>query len=154
MSASERPHDAGGPRPENQRRRAEIRGPRRSLIGLLVVVAVAAIVFVVSRRSDRPYLGMPAGYLAGSSGLVLAIVIAGTQATAAVLLLVHAVRARLAAAIAAGVLVASAVALIMSMLGVAWFPAVLFFIGFVELLLVAGATPRKAARRKHQPGRR
>jgi hypothetical protein len=151
MSASERPSDVGGPRPENQRKRTELQKPRRSLIGTLVVVAIGAIAFIAMRRSEQ--LGLPAGYLTGSSATVAAVVIAGAHALAAVLLAVRFVRARHVAAVAASLLVVSSVTLIVLMLGVVWVPAVLFFIGFVELLLVAAATPRKPAHRKHVPGR-
>ena len=153
MTASTRPSDAGGPRPENQRKRAEIRGPRQALIGMLAVVAIGAIAVLVLRRSDASFLGLPPDYLAGSSGLVPAVLIAGSHAAAAALLALHSPRARVGAAIAAFLMIASSVVVIVSMLGVAWVPALMFFIGFVELLLVAGSTPRKPARRNHAPGR-
>ena len=50
--------------------------------------------------------------------------------------------------------IGSAAVLMMSTFGVGWFPALLFFIGLIELLLVAGSTPRKPARSKHVPGHR
>ncbi len=153
MTASTRPSDAGGPRPENQRKRAEIRGPRQALIGMMAVVAIGATAFLVLRRSDASFLGLPPDYLAGASGRVPAVLLAGSHAAAAVLLALHAPQGRAGATIAASLMMAASVVLIVSMLGVAWVPALLFFIGFVELLLVAGSTPRKSARRKHAPGR-
>ncbi len=154
MSASERPSDQGGPRPENQRKRAELRGPRHALIGLLAVVAVGAVAFGILRRSDGQSLGLPPGYLEGASGLLLVGLLAAVHAAAAVILLVQPTRGRVVAAVAAAVAIGTSVVLIMSMLGVTWFPALLFFIGFVEILLVAGSTPRKPAHHKHVPGRR
>ena len=142
-----------GPRPENQRKRSELVKPRRSLIGMLAVVAIGAITFVILRRSDDHLLGLPPDYLRGSSGLVLAILLAGTHAVAAALLLMRAPHARLAAASAGFTMIAASVALILVMLGVPWVPALLFLVGFVELLLVAGSTPRQPAHRKHAPGR-
>ncbi len=154
MSASERPSDTGGPRPENQRKRAELRGPRHALIGMLAVVAIGAIAFGVLRRSDDRFLGLPPGYLEGASGLLLVGLLASVQALAAVVLLVQPARGRLIGAIAAAVAIGSSVVLVTSTRGPAWVPALLFFIGFVEILLVAGSTPRKPAHRKHVPGRR
>jgi len=121
---------------------------------MLVIVAAFAITFYVLRRSNQGFLGLPPGYLGGLPGLVLAILIAGTHLFAAMLLVGQAPRARLVALIAALLVIVASVVLIMSMLGVAWFPAVLFFIGFVEVLLVGGSTPRKPVHRKHVPGRR
>lgn len=138
--------------PENQRKRTELVKPRRSLIGMLAVVAIGAITFVVLRRSDDHLLGLPPDYLRGAPGLVLAILLAGAHAVAAALLVIRAPHARLVAIIAGFTMIGASVALIMGMLGVPWVPALLFFIGFVELLLVAGATPRKPAHRKHVPG--
>jgi hypothetical protein len=104
-------------------------------------------------RSDDPLLGLPPEYLRGSSGIVVALLIAVMHAAAALFLVMRAPHARLAAGLAASLLIASSVGLIVSMLGVPWVPALLFFVGFVELLLVAASTPRKPAHRKHVPGR-
>ncbi len=121
---------------------------------MLAIVAIGAVAFGVLRRSDERFLGLPPGYLEGPSGLLLVGLLAGVHALAAVVLLVQPARGRLVAAIAAAVAIGSCIFLVMSMLGVAWVPALLFFIGFVEILLVAGSTPRKPAHRKHVPGRR
>jgi hypothetical protein len=139
-----------GPRPENQRKRTELVKPRRSLIGMLAVVAIAAVAFVVLRRSDDHFLGLPPEY---PSGFVIALLIAAAHAAAAMLLVIRAPHARLAAGLAAALLVVTSVGVIVLMLGVPWVPALLFFIGFVEILLVAASTPRKPAHRKHVPGR-
>ncbi len=80
--------------------------------------------------------------------------IAATHALAAVLFAVHAERARLMAGIAGAVVMAAGLGVIIFVPGADWIPATLLFGGFVELLLVAGATPRKPAKREHVPGRR
>jgi hypothetical protein len=148
MTGSERPRDKGGSHPERQRKRTELVKPRRSLLAMLASVAIAATAGVVLRGSDAR-LGE---YLGGSAKPVVAILVAATQALAAVLLVMHAARGRLVALIAASFLILAAVGLLIS-INVAWLPAVLIFVGFIELLLVAGSTPRKPARRKHLPGR-
>ncbi|MBA3542322.1 MAG: hypothetical protein H0T79_22090, partial [Deltaproteobacteria bacterium] len=114
MSASERPSDKGGSQPENQRKRAEIRGPRHALIGVLVVVAVGAITIglMLVARSDGGLARLSPGLLASSPftsfrglGLVLAILVGGTHALAASLFLREHERARHLAAIASMVAV-------------------------------------------------
>lgn len=154
MTGSERRGDAGGPHPENQLKRVEIRKARHGLIGLLSIVAIAAVAFAILRRSDAHFLGLPPGYLAGGTALGFAAVIAAAHALAAVLFAVHAKRARLMAGIAGALVIAAGVGVILLVPGADWIPAILLFGGFVELLLVAGATPRKPAKRKHAPGRR
>lgn len=154
MTGSERHGDVGGPRPENQLKRVEIRKARHALIGLLSIVAVAAIAFVVLRRSDPSFLGLPPGYLASGTALGFAVVIATMHAFAAVLFAIHAERARLMAAIAGALVMVAGVGVALASPGADWVPAALLFGGFVELLLVAGATPRKPAKRKHVPRRR
>lgn len=154
MTGSERHRDAGGPRPENQRKRVEIRKARHGLIGLLAIVALAAIAFAVLRRSDERFLQLPAGYLAGGTAMGFAGVIAVTHAFAAVLFAVDGQRARLVAGCAGALLMVAGFGVSILVSGPAWIPATFLFAGFVELLLVAGATPRKPAKRKHVPGRR
>lgn len=154
MSGSERQEDVGGPRPENQLKRVEIRKARHGLIGLLALVAVAAIAFAVLRRSDAHFLGLPPGYLAGGTALGFAGLIAAAHALAAVLFAIHAARARMMAGIAGVLVMIAGVGVVVSVSGPNWIPATLLFGGFFELLLVAGATPRKPAKRKHVPGRR
>lgn len=132
----------------------ELVKPRRSLIGTVILVAAAATWFVIMRRADANFLGLPPGYLAGPTATVLAVVIAAAHVVAAVFLVSHAPRGRFIAALAAAAVLVAGIALVMAMRGVAWVPAVLFFVGFIELLLVAGSTPRKAPHRKHVPGHR
>jgi hypothetical protein len=148
MTGSGRPTDKGGSHPERQRKRTELVKPRRSLLALLAIVAIAAIAGVVLRRSDAR-LGE---YLGGSVKPVVAILVAATQALAAVLLMMRPARGRVVAVIAAVLLILAAVGFLVS-IDVAWVSVVLLFVGFIELLLVAGSTPRKPARRKHLPGR-
>ncbi|MEJ7596269.1 MAG: hypothetical protein WKG01_00045 [Kofleriaceae bacterium] len=154
MTGSARHGDVGGPRPENQLKRVEIRKARHGLIGLLAIVALAAIAFAVLRRSDARFLGLPPGYLANSTALGFTVLIAATHALAAVLFAVNAARARLMAGIAGALLMVAGVGVILLVPGVNWVPATLLFGGFIELLLVAGATPRKPRKREHVPGRR
>lgn len=163
MSGSARPSDKGGPRPENQRKRTEIRGPRRSLIGLLAVAAVGTITLGIM------LIGRPGGgvaYLSPSLlaqspltsfrglGLELVILVGGTQALAASLLVLRHERARFVATVAAAIVVATSAILVMLSIGLSWLQPTLFGIGFIELLLVAASTPRKPADRKHRFGRR
>ena len=154
MTGSDRPGDVGGPRPENQLKRVEIRKARHGLIGVLALVALAAIAFAVLRRSDAGFLGLPPGYLAGGTALGFAGLIAASHALAAVLFAMHAATARLFAGIAGAILMIGGVGVVASAPGPQWVPAALLFGGFFELLLVAGATPRQPPKRKHVPGRR
>ena len=154
MTGSGRRDDAGGPRPEKQLKRVEIKKARHGLIGLLSIVALAAITFAVLRRSAAHFLGLPPGRLAGGTALGFIALIAATHALAAVMFAVQAKRARLIAAIAGALMIVVGVGITLSGPATNWIPATLLFGGFVELLLVAGATPRKAAKRKHVPGRR
>ncbi len=154
MTASERHGDVGGPRPENQLKRVEIRKARHGLIGLLALVALAAIAFAALRRSDARFLGLPPGYLASGTALGVAALLGAMHAFAAVLFAGHAARARMVAGIAGALLIVAGVGVILLVSGPAWVPAAVLFVGFVELMLVAGATPRKPAKRKHVPGRR
>ncbi|CAN5833407.1 hypothetical protein BH11MYX2_BH11MYX2_24580 [soil metagenome] len=153
MAGSEKQGDVGGPRPENQLKRVEIRKARHGLIGLLALVALAAIAFAGLRRSDAHFLGLPTSFLAGGTALGFAGLIAASHALAAVLFAMHSPRARLMAAIAGALVIIAGVAVLLSEPGPGWVPAVLLLGGFFELFLVAGATPRKPAKRKHVPGR-
>lgn len=153
MTGSERRGDVRGPRPENQLKRVEIRKARHGLIALVSIVALVAIAFALLRRSDARFLGLPPGYLAGGTALGVAAAIGAMHALAVVLFAVHAERARLTAGIAAALLIGAGVGVIL-VVGTHWVPATLLFGGVVELLLVAGATPRKPAKRAHVPGRR
>lgn len=163
MSGSARPSDKGGPRPENQRKRAELRGPRRALVWLLAVSAVGAFTvgILLIRRPDGHNVRLALDLLASSPlstfrglGLVLAILVGGTQTLAASLLVLHHERARLVAAIAGAIIVAFSAAMVMMSIAVSWLQPTLFGIGFIELLLVAASTPRKPVDRKHRFGRR
>ncbi len=163
MTGSGRPQDKGGPQPEHQRKRAELRGPRHALIGALAVIAVAAITVgaMLMKRSDGGLVGLSLDTIAGSAfgsfrgpGAVLAVVIGGTQALAAALLVIDHRRGRHLAAVAAGLVIAFSVVLVMLMTRTTWLQPTLFGIGFIELLLVAGSTPRKPADRSRRFGRR
>ncbi len=143
MSASERP----GPHPENQLKRVELRKARHSLIGMLAIGAVGAITCAVR----RDVLGLAS---APDSFLVAALLVGGGQAIAALLVALHAPRARVVAAAAAVLVILAGVAVIVWLVVASWVPAVVVFFGFLELLLIAGSTPRKPARRKHVPGHR
>lgn len=136
--------DRPGPHPENQRKRRELRGPRHALIGLLAAAAVCAIVLglrrVVVHDGDRP------------TGLLLALLIGGTQALAALLLVIHHVRARAIALIAALVAIGWGLGHMM-VSDWSWFQIAVFGVGALEVLLVAGCTPRDAGKRpKKQRG--
>ena len=144
--------DRPGPHPENQRKRTELRGPRHALIGVLLIGALGAVVAgaLAATRGNPSALGLtivsPFASVRGTGGL-LAILIGGSQALAAFLLLAHHERARMVALIAALIAVAWS-ALHGMMLGGAAFPLVLFAFGALEVMLVAGCTPRDAGKPK------
>ena len=155
--------DVPGPRPENQRKRRELRGPRRALIGLLAVTAVLSVVggLALIAVPNARLFHQPVDVLFGSpltsvrgTGVLLVILIGGTQAAAALLLVGHRVRARMVALVTA--LIAAGWALLQMMLvldGVTWFQLVAFGVGALEAFLVAGCTPRGRPSRK-APARR
>ncbi|MBA3397502.1 MAG: hypothetical protein H0T89_33065 [Deltaproteobacteria bacterium] len=161
MTASTRPHDKGGSRPDQQRKRVEIRGPRHALIGVLAAAAVGLIAIgtMVLVRGDGGSVRLSDNLLAGSPlsfrALAMILVVVGaTQVIAAIMLVLHHPRGRHVAA-AAGVLVALLAAiLVMLMAGTSWLPVALFGVAFMELLLVAASTPRKPMVRKSRFGRR
>lgn len=149
--------DPPGPHPENQRKRRELRGPRRALIGLLAASAAIAVL------GGLGLIAMPHGKLLGQSlelrfatpltavrgtGVVLVVVIGVTQALAALLLLQHHVHARAAALIAALIVVAWSLLQMMLLNGATWFQLALFGVGALEAFLVAGCTPRGSTRNK------
>jgi len=159
MTASEPPRDKGGPRPENQRKRTEIRGPRHALIAVLALAALGAIIVGVMliQRGDGRAVGLSPELLLGSPlhsfrgmGLALAILVGGTQAVAAILFVRYHARARHGAAVAAGIAVACSALMVMLMARRSWLELALFGIGFIEFLLVAACTPRKPPDRKHR----
>ncbi|MDQ3335493.1 MAG: hypothetical protein M4D80_10035 [Myxococcota bacterium] len=161
MSASDRTRDKPGPHPENQRKRTEIRGPRHALIGVLVCAAIGMVIvgIMLIQGADGRAVRLSPELLAGSPfgsfreiGLMLAILIGGTQAVAATLFALHHPRARHVAAVAAGIAVACGAAFVLAMHRTSWLEPTLFGIGFLELLLVAGCTPRKSAHPKHRFG--
>jgi hypothetical protein len=143
--------DVPGPHPENQRKRIELRGPRRALIGLLGVSAVLAVLGGIvliavpnARLLHQPVAEVFASPFTGlrGTGLVLVILIGSTQAIAALLLRSHHSHARMVALGAA--LIAAIWGLVQMMVGdgVTWFQLVAFGVGALEAFLVAGCTPR------------
>ncbi|HEY0483774.1 MAG TPA: hypothetical protein VGD37_39920 [Kofleriaceae bacterium] len=160
--ATRPPRDRPGPHPENQRKRRELRGPRQSLIGLLAVVAVLAVTGGVAliARPDGHVLRPPVDLQVGSplmsiraTGVLLALVIGSTQAIAALLLLLHYVRARMVALIASLIAVVWSVLQMILLDGATWFQLTLLGIGALEVLLVAGCTPRESSGPKKMRGR-
>jgi hypothetical protein len=156
------PRDRPGPHPENQRKRRELRGPRQSLIGLLAVVAVLAVAggLALIARPDDHVLRQPVDLQVGSpftsirgTGVLLALVIGSTQGIAAFLLLLHHVRARMVALIASLIAVVLSVLQMMLLDGATWLQLTLFGIGALEVLLVAGCTPRESSGPKKMRGR-
>lgn len=149
--------DRPGPHPENQRKRTELRGPRHALIGVLVLAALGAIVagVVVTVSGTANVLGLtivsPFASVRGT-GVLLALVIGGTQAGSALLLAGHYRRARMMSLLAAFIAVAWS-ALHGMILGGAAFPLVLFAFGALEVFLVAGCTPRDTAIHKKKSKR-
>ncbi len=149
-------HDLPGPHPELRRKRRELKGPRDGLIGLLAVVAVLALgggiallAGVDGRQLLRP--GLPAGSPAMAfrgTGVVLVLVIGGSQALAAWLLVRHQVRARAMALVAALILIGWSVAQLLLLNGVSNFQLVTFSVGALEVFLVAGCTPRDSKPKK------
>jgi hypothetical protein len=150
--------DVPGPHPENQRKRRELRGPRRALIGLLAVTAGLAVLggLTLIAVPNIQLFHRPADELFGSSltslrgtGAVLVVLIGGTQAFAALLLIGHRVRARMVALVAA--LITGCWGLLQMMValdGITWFQLVVFGVGALEAFLVAGCTPRKTVPKK------
>ncbi|MDB4963565.1 MAG: hypothetical protein JWP01_3564 [Myxococcales bacterium] len=135
--------DVPGPRPENQRKRTELQGPRQALIGLLAVAAVLAVAGGVALLGRSLVVHTPLLSLR-ANGLVLALVIGGTQALAAVLLVLHHERARAAALVAALIAVGWSVVQMMLLQDATWFQGTMFGVGALEAFLVAGCTPRKS----------
>lgn len=163
MSGSARPSDRGGPQPENQRKRTEIRGPRRALVGLLAVAAIGIITvgILLVQRPDGGHVDLSLDHLSRSPlhsfrglGLVLALLVGGTQVLAASLLVLHHERARHVAAAAGLIIVGASAVMVMLSIELSWLQPTLFGIGFLELLLVAASTPRKSRDRSHRFGRR
>ena len=111
-------------------KRVELRGARRGLIGIEVIVAVLAVaVLVVGPRSPR-------------SGIALIILVGVTQAIGAITLSLQHVWARRLALVAALIAILFTVAQILIFDVVTWFELSLLGVGFLESMLVAGCTPR------------
>ena len=147
------PLDHAGPHPANQRKRRELQGPRQSLIGLLSVAAVLSVAggFALIARPDGHLLRLSLDLRVDSpftsfrtTGVVLAVVIGGSQAIAALLLVRHTVRARRVALIAALIAVAWGVLQLTMLAELIWFSIALFGLGALEVLLVAACTPRNS----------
>ena len=111
-------------------KRVELRGARRGLIGIEVLVAALAVVMlVVGPRSPR-------------SGIALIILVGVTQALAAITLSLQLVWARRLALAGALVAILCTVAQILIFDVVTWFELSLLGVGVLESMLVAGCTPR------------
>jgi hypothetical protein len=130
-------HDRPGPHPENQRKRQELVGARHGLVGVLAISAVLAII---------------GGVRAGSP--LLAVLVGGSQGVAAWLVLARQIHCRLVALGAALLAIGWAVTQILVLDGVSWFSLSLLGVGLLEVLLVAGSTPRDDGTRKKMRGRR
>jgi hypothetical protein len=110
-------------------KRVELRGARRGLIGVEVIVAALAVaVLVVGPRSPR--------------GIALIILVGVTQALGAITLSLQLVWARRLALAAALVAIVFTVAQILIFDVVTWFELSLLGVGVLESMLVAGCTPR------------
>ncbi len=148
-------HDQPGPHPERQRKRTELQGPRNGLIGLLVVIAVLAIAggAALIGGNDGGSVFQPKLPPAARShslfgtGVLLALVIGGSQAIAALMLVLHRPKARMVALAAALIVVAWSIERLL-LHGVSNLQVGAFFIGGLELLLVAGCTPRETMGRR------
>jgi len=129
--------DRPGPHPENQRKRRELQGPRRSLIGMLAIAAGLALADAFAARSaiETPLL----------------VIVAATQAIACALLAMRTPRARRVALAAALFAIAFGALEILGWDRVTWFQLALLGTGALESLLVAGCTPRDVA---NKPRRR
>jgi hypothetical protein len=111
-------------------KRVELRGARRGLIGIEVIVAALAVaVLVVGPRSPR-------------SGIALIVLVGVTQALGAITLSLQHVWARRLALAAALIAILFTVAQILIFDVVTWFELSLLGVGVLESMLVAGCTPR------------
>jgi hypothetical protein len=111
-------------------KRVELRGARRGLIGIEVLVAALAVaVLVVGPRSLR-------------SGIALIVLVGVTQALGAITLSLQLVWARRLALAGALVAILFTIAQILIFDVVTWFELSLLGIGVLESMLVAGCTPR------------
>ena len=147
MSAPDRP----GPHPENQRKRRELRGPRTTLVGVLALVAAGALARLCGLGSGpvatTDVTGLTPLLASNALAVMLLVLVAITQAMAAGLLAVHQRHARTIAWAAALLVLAWAVAQIVVLDQVTWFPLGLLAAGALEALLIAGCTPRDAAKK-------
>jgi len=145
--------DAPGPRPENQRKRTEVRRPRRELIGLLAVVAVAAIASGIDMLArgdghlrptslvvDPPFVSYRA------TGTILVFAIGGTQLLAMWRTLTRHLHARRLAWLAALLPLAWGAIQVMVLDVVTWFQLAVLAVGALEVLLIAASTPRTAGK--------
>ncbi|HEY3804885.1 MAG TPA: hypothetical protein VGL61_19875 [Kofleriaceae bacterium] len=94
---------------------------------------------------------MVVGAVLGRIGGSLALIVAGSHATAAIVLVVQRKIGRRVALIAALIAIVWAVANIAVAGGVRWLPGGLIVIGLFEAMLVAGSTPRRDPDRKLRP---
>lgn len=130
------PTDHPGPHPENQLKRRELVGARHGLAGVLVISAVLAIVGGV--RWSSPLLG---------------VLVGGSQALGALVVIARQPHNRLVALAAALIAIGWAVAQILVLDHVSWFLLSLLGVGLLEALLVAASTPRDDGTRKKMRGR-
>ena len=120
------------PHNDNPRKltRVELRGARRGLISIEVIVTALAMgVLVVGPHVSR-------------GGLALIVLVGATQALGAILLSLQHAWARHIALTAALLAILFTVAQILIFDVVTWFEVSLLAIGVLESMLVAGSTPR------------
>ncbi len=145
------PPDRPGPHPENQRKRRELQGPRRTLIGVLALAAVGALARVFGLGAGPAAVADFTGPLpllaSAGFGATMLVLVAASQALAAGLLAVHHLHARTVALVAALVVIAWGAAQILVLDRVTWFALGLLAVGALEALLVAGCTPRDTAKK-------
>lgn len=131
---SSAPLDAPGPHPERKLARQELVGARHGLVGVLALAAIAALVL-------------------GSRGSRVFLAIGVAQAVAAWLVLARQLHCRIVALGAALFAIGWAIVQILVYDGVSWLSLAVLGVGLLEVLLVAGSTPRDDGKRKKMRGR-
>ncbi|MEO8843446.1 MAG: hypothetical protein ABI591_09265 [Kofleriaceae bacterium] len=109
-------------------KRVELRGARRGLIGIEVLVTLLAIAVLAMPRTR--------------AGIALIVLVGVTQALGAIMLSLQHVWARRIALVAAMIAILFTVAQILFFDVVTWLELSLLGVGVLESMLVAGCTPR------------